>query len=273
MIRSRLQTQRSELKYIVPESQAARVRTFVRSRLELDAFGAQQPDLSYPVHSLYLDSPEMALHQSTINGERNRYKLRIRFYENRPEAPVYFEIKRRRDEAIFKERTPVPREAVEAVVSGRIPPRELLALANPAHERALFNFCRHVNELRARPVAHVAYQREAWLSRGHNRLRVTFDRNVRSSLEPNTRLDPELVNPVSTFGKGVVLELKFTGEFPAWMREMVQACGLRQCSAAKYVDGILRMEERRLLAPVSLRPPAASQRRLRLASLARAAAF
>ncbi len=263
VIQSRLQTQRSELKYIITEMQAARVRAFVQSYLELDPYGARQSDHSYPVHSLYLDSPDLKLHQSTINGERNRFKLRVRFYENRPGAPVYCEIKRRENKAILKERFAVSREGLNAVLAGRIPPRDTLMLEQANEERALHNFCRHVNDLRARPIAHVAYRREAWLSHGHNRLRVTFDREVRSSVEPTARLEADLLDPILVFGDNVVLELKFTGEFPRWMREMVQACGLLQCSAAKYVDGILRMEEVQKTTAAVLRPKTLLARRRR----------
>lgn len=245
-----LQTQRLELKYIVPEELIKRVRDFVRPHLVLDPFGQSQPDLSYPVHSLYLDSQNFALHQSTINGDRNRYKLRIRFYENRPGAPVFLEIKRREDNAIYKERCAVARDGVQDVAAGRLPLREHLANPTPGSEHALQNFTKLVNSLRAGPVAHVSYRREAWSTPDCNRCRVTFDRNVTTSPENSYRFDPGHHNPVSVFGPAIVLELKFTGRFPRWMADMVRIFGLRQCSAAKYVDGLVRMEEMRILEPI-----------------------
>ncbi|MFO8027291.1 MAG: polyphosphate polymerase domain-containing protein [Opitutales bacterium] len=243
MVESRLQTQRLELKYIIPEDLADRIRDFLLPFLEIDAFGARQADRSYPVHSLYLDSPDLHTYHSTINGDRNRYKLRIRFYEGRPGAPVFFEIKRRQDNAIYKQRCAVLREAVDEVIAGALPDRRCLVKDGPDEEGALYTFCRLVNQLQARPVAHVAYRREAWYSHGNNRTRVTMDRNVRSCREPSVRLDARLTDPVAVFGDGVVLELKFTGRFPDWMRELVQVFGLEPCSAAKYVDGIVRIKE------------------------------
>lgn len=245
-----LQTQRLELKYIVPERIIERVRDFVRPHLVLDSFGRSQPDRSYSVHSLYLDSKTFVLHQSTINGDRNRYKLRIRFYENRPGSPIFPEIKRREDNAIYKERCAVSREGLADIAAGRLPLREHLVDPSPESERALFNFTRLVNSLHAGPVAHVSYRREAWSTPDSNRCRVTFDRNVTTSPENTFRFDPGHTNPVSVFGSAVVLELKFTGRFPAWMRDMVRIFDLRQCSAAKYVDGLVRMEELRILEPI-----------------------
>src|SRR5258708_36394583 len=88
-----LQLQRLELKYLINEPIAAGVRSFVSSYLDLDHFGSQLPNLSYPVHSLYLDSDSLALYRQTICGEPNRFKLRVRYYSSSPAAPAYPEIK------------------------------------------------------------------------------------------------------------------------------------------------------------------------------------
>jgi hypothetical protein len=243
MSNSELQAQRLELKYIIPERVAVSIRDFLLPYLEMDSFGASQPDCSYPVHSLYLDSPELALYHSTLNGDRNRYKLRIRFYEGRPQAPVYLEIKRRDDGSIYKERCAVEREAVAEIVAGRLPDRRDLVKGDATAERALANFCRHLNQIQAEPMAHVAYRREAWLSEGSNRVRVTMDRQVQSCREPSIRLDAQLTNPITVFGDEVVLELKFTGRFPSWMGDLVRVFNLKQCSAAKYVDGMVKIKD------------------------------
>ncbi|TVR50686.1 MAG: polyphosphate polymerase domain-containing protein [Puniceicoccaceae bacterium] len=255
-----MQTQRFELKYVIPDALAVQIRDFLAPYMEMDPYGARQPDLSYPVHSLYLDSGDLALHQSTINGDKNRFKLRVRFYENRPAAPVYFEIKRRENNAIYKERCAVRRHVVPEIIAGRLPRRDDFVSACPEDERALHNFCTLMNRLVARPVAHVAYRREAWLSEGANRLRITFDRQVRSCPERTACLEPEMERPVLVFGNEVVLELKFTGRFPTWMRDLVQVFGLRQCSAAKYVDGIVRMEELDRPLPAATAPVIPSHR-------------
>src|SRR5262245_25542842 len=120
MAQDRLQLQRFELKYIVRAQTALAVRNFVGPYLELDEFGATHPDFSYPVHSLYLDSDGLDLYWHTINGNKNRYKLRLRFYEDQHAAPVYFEIKRRMNDAILKQRGAVRREAVTALMAGHL---------------------------------------------------------------------------------------------------------------------------------------------------------
>lgn len=129
-----MQLSRLELKYQISPELALAVRDFVGSYLEIDEFGATRPNLSYPVHSLYLDSPDLATYRHTINGNKNRFKLRLRFYENRPGASVYFEIKRRMNNAILKQRArALRREAVERVLGGRLPGPDDLASRDPKH--------------------------------------------------------------------------------------------------------------------------------------------
>ena len=233
-----MQLQRFELKYIVDEEVALATRSFVSSYLEIDEYGATRPNLSYPVHSLYLDSSTLVLYWHTINGNKNRYKLRVRFYEDRPTAPVYFEIKRRMNDAILKQRGAVHREASGPILAGQLPEAMHLVSNEPRNLVALQRFSQLMLEHNARPCAHVSYLREAWISSRDNSIRVTMDRQVRCSPEFTAELRSEDTIARPVFGNKVVLELKFTGRFPDWFRELVRIFGLAQCSAAKYADGI-----------------------------------
>lgn len=243
-----MQLQRLELKYHISEEKALAVRDFLSSYLEIDEFGATRPNLSYPVHSLYLDSPGLATYHHTINGNKNRYKLRLRFYENRPNAPVYFEVKRRMNTAILKQRGSVHREAVPRVLAGQFPAPTDLASNDPKHIAGIQRFLTLMTELQARPKVHIYYQREAWISRQDNSVRVTLDRDVRFEPDPTCALRTEMTNPIVVFPNDVILELKFTGRFPDWWIELVRVFNLHQGSAAKYADGIVKWGEHALLA-------------------------
>lgn len=243
MAADRLQLQRFELKYVIDEPTALAVRDFVASFLDIDEFGATLPQLSYPVHSLYLDSDDLKLYYSTINGDKNRYKLRLRFYENRPDAPVFFEIKKRTNNTISKQRGGVRRSAVENLLNGQIPEHGDLISKDPKQLLAIQNFCRLMTSIQAKPKAHIYYLREAWISRMDNSVRVTMDRNVMCDPEPTARLCTNLLNPIAVFGDKIILELKFTTRFPDWFKELVRVFGLMQCGAAKYVDGVTNVGE------------------------------
>lgn len=244
MAEDQMQLQRHELKYLISEAVAVEIRHFIASFLEIDEFGASRPDLSYPVHSLYLDSPLLATYWHTINGDKNRYKLRVRFYDDRPESPVFLEIKRRMNDAILKQRGALRRGFIDSFLNGQLPDNSMIASKDPKQAGAVMRFHGLMLKHQARPTAHVSYMREAWISPNDNSIRVTMDRNVLCGPESTTLFKSEVNDPVCVFGRKVVLELKFTGRFPNWFRDLVQSFGLMQCSAAKYADGIALKGER-----------------------------
>src|SRR5439155_27009444 len=151
MRRDRMQQQRFELKYLIPEETALLVRDFVRSYLEMDEFSVGRPNYSYPVHSLYLDSDDLKLYWRTINGDKNRFKLRLRYYSVNQESPVFFEIKRRMNNCILKQRGGVRQDAIEPLLTGQLPEAEHLVSKAPNHLVAVQRFWHHMNELHAMP--------------------------------------------------------------------------------------------------------------------------
>ncbi|MDB6037271.1 MAG: hypothetical protein JWM99_1112 [Verrucomicrobiales bacterium] len=246
MIPDRFQHQRFELKYVISESLALCIREFVSGYLELDEFGATMPNYSYPVHSLYLDSRDLRTYRSTVSGDKNRFKLRLRYYDDSPETPIFFEIKRRMNTTILKERGGVKRASVKTLLAGQLPCVDDLVSNRPSHMAGLQRFAHLMTALNAEPKVHVAYLREAWISRHDNSIRVTLDRHVQCDLDPTARLDTQSVNPVVVFNGLVILELKFTNRFPDWFNHLVATFGLAQAGAAKYVGGVELLGEQRV---------------------------
>ncbi len=238
MPRDRMQRQRFEQKYMLDENQAVDLRPFLLAQMELDENGVGKPDFSYPVHSLYLDSSGLATFWSTINGDKNRYKLRLRFYNEHPDSPVFFEIKRRVNNCILKQRAGVRKEAVPSLLAGQMPGPEHLLRDDSKSLVAIQNFVKLADGLQARPLAHVAYLREAYVNPRNDNVRVTLDRAVRTEARPEASFHTAIRNPSLPFGDRVILELKFTDRFPEWCRHLVAHFGLMQCGAAKYCEGL-----------------------------------
>ena len=232
-----LMESRYELKYLIPNAQALRVREFVQQHLEVDEYGACQPNLSYPVHSVYLDSDDWKIYWRTINGDKNRFKLRVRYYNESPRTPVFFEIKRRMKDVILKSRCAVKRGGEQAVLAGHVPDPEFLVSTHPADLFALERFLELMLELDAKPKAHVAYLREAYVSPYNNEVRLTMDRAVKCVPRFDGRLITTMEDPFVCTTDTVILELKFTERFPNWYRDLVRSFNCFQTGAAKYVEG------------------------------------
>lgn len=233
----KLQRQRFELKYFVSEEKAQQIRFYVQSFLKCDAFGITQPRRSYLVHSIYLDSNNLRTYQDTMNGNRNRFKLRIRYYDHE-NSPVFFEIKRRYNKVIRKKRAQVHREAIPELLGGQIPALHHLVHHNTEQMDALSHFCTLLNRLNARPNVHVSYFREAYEQETTGSVRVTFDRNVQSRKVSDFEMVTGVPQNRPVFGNTVIFEIKFTDTFPPWLKELTQLYHLQQTSAAKYVDSI-----------------------------------
>lgn len=231
------QRQRFELKYRISESKAQEIRFFVENYLDCDLNGVNKPNRSYTVHSLYLDSPGLNTYYRTVNGDRNRYKLRLRYYSSE-NSPIFFEIKQRRNRVIHKKRAQVYRNVIQDLLDGHVPTKKHLVEQSDEQLNALEHFSLLRGKLQATPKIHITYLREAYQDRDSNEVRVTIDRDVRSSRVRHNGFETEQSVTMPTFGPTVILELKFTNRFPDWLNELTQRFNLRCESASKYVDSI-----------------------------------
>ncbi|MCX5714610.1 MAG: pyridoxal-phosphate dependent enzyme, partial [Candidatus Omnitrophica bacterium] len=89
----RLLASRYEKKYFVNERTALQIRDYLTQYLDLDENSIGKPNFSYPIHSLYLDSPDLKCYYDTKEGNKNRFKLRVRYYDGNPDSPAHFEVK------------------------------------------------------------------------------------------------------------------------------------------------------------------------------------
>jgi hypothetical protein len=230
-----LQSSRFELKYVISEGCARAVRDFALSYLEPDEHADPSQGFEYAVHSLYLDNPSLALCRATMQGHKNRFKLRIRFYDDLPDSPVYLEVKRRLNDVILKQRCAVRRSSVARILAGHFPAPEDVLDTSPRGHAALQHFLDLKTRIYADGQVFVCYRREAYVTETNNSVRLTFDRRLHGapydgcgSLKYNgDRVYPEV--------GGVVLELKFTDRFPVWMGHLVRTFNLERRSMAKYV--------------------------------------
>ena len=245
MAADRMQQQRFELKYLINEEMALRVRDFVRCYIDFDEYSVGKPDYSYPVHSLYLDSDDLKLYWETINGVKNRYKLRLRYYDTSAKSPVFFEIKRRMNNCIMKQRGGVRQQFVPYLLSGHLPQEDHLLSKAPKQMVALQRFCELMNAIHAKPKVHIFYMREAYVS-SNDQVRVTIDRKVYGEENLDTTITTAMKNPVMSFENTVILELKFTNRFPDWFRDLVRMANVMQCGAAKYVESIQGLGHKRV---------------------------
>jgi hypothetical protein len=226
---------RFEMKYQISELKAAAVEKYIQPYLHPDRYCKLQPTGSYPIVSLYLDSADLKLCRESLTGKKNRFKLRIRGYNDDPGYPKFFEIKRRLNTTIIKDRQRVSHRDVERLLSGGALPEQYYSTEQESLKQFLF----YLNCMKARPLIQVQYTRRAYEGNSENRVRVTFDRGLcfRICDKPAVTLGGPgwQRHPVND----VILEIKFTSRFPAWLTRMVRCMELQQQSFSKYANCVI----------------------------------
>ncbi len=227
---------RYELKYLISEAKAAAVDHYIRPFLEYDRYSKLQRGGMYPIVSLYCDSPDMQLCCETLTGLKNRFKLRIRSYTDEPEYPRFFEIKRRINRVILKSRARVMDEDVAPLLAGRQLPQR----GYTTDEAALNQFQLYTASINAGPAVLIRYMRQAFENTSENRVRVTFDRDLcyKVTKKAEVRLGGSGWHRNILTEGYVILEIKFTGTFPAWLSRLAALFDLEARSVSKFATSI-----------------------------------
>jgi len=237
---------RHELKYRVSESQAAAIVEYIRPHMHPDIHSA---DGVYPLVSLYLDSDDLRFCRESLEGVKNRYKLRIRSYSAGSDKPCFFEIKRRINRTIVKSRARVAPRDMASTLAGTLQPSS----SSNDERRNLEQFLFYKRRVGAGPVLRVRYLRRAFESNLGDYVRVTLDRELclNVTYTPTVGLngagwhrDPQ---------PGVILEVKFTGRCPMWLSRMARTFGLQHKSLSKYTILVRRACELRFHSPAAMR--------------------
>jgi hypothetical protein len=242
---------RYEMKYVLPTSQRDRVLEIAQANIKPDmhaqdvskslgdALGREPVDgaRGYVVHSLYLDTPTLDDYTERLEDARIRRRFRIRTYgAHGQRQPVYLEAKRKWEDRVIKQRTRIS----DADTWGSYPePRPWTRLAaemegpyGPGARR----FAEVADSLGMVPVSCVHYVREVYVdpAPGGEKTRLTLDYGITATVKPSA-LDLYGADDIglipNTF---TVLELKFDGSMPGWMRGLVTRLGLRAESVSKF---------------------------------------
>jgi hypothetical protein len=227
---------RHEMKYHIPESTAEAITQFIKPCIQMDRYSKLHRNGDYPIVSLYLDSNDLKLCKESLLGHKNRFKLRIRSYTDEPDYPRFLEIKRRMNTVIIKSRARVMSMDVSNLLAGLpLPPQNYTADTETINQFQLY-----VNSIQAKPAVLIRYMRRAYEDDSLNRVRVTFDRELAYCVTnlPEIRLAGRgWRKNLFTIG-GVILEIKFTDNYPLWLSQMIKCFNLRQRSISKYASSI-----------------------------------
>jgi len=214
---------RHELKHYINVADYAQLRTRLRAVAELDSNSLD--DGGYMVRSLYLDNYSDKVVLEKLSGLSRREKFRLRYY-NGDTSLIKLERKSKANRLSYKESEPITADQCTELLTGKYDS------FNKPDAELFMNLYTKIHYQNLRPRSIVEYRREAYVYRAGN-VRVTFDSDIRTSNYTSGFLSPSLTTiPASG---AIVLEIKFTGFLPDFIRDVLQIGYRNQTEFSKYV--------------------------------------
>jgi SPX domain protein involved in polyphosphate accumulation len=230
---------RYEYKYFVPYEQLQKLRSIIAPLMDLDDY-AREHGGEYTVRSIYFDTPDWDCYFQKVSGVKRRNKVRLRGYNGgNVGTEVFFEIKKKVDEPLYKNRASLTYEEAQQVLLGKsLEEVEFAANGKRDAVEDARRFLYHLHARQMRPVITVIYEREPYQTifiDRENDLRITLDKNLRAVAWPSPGELFEERHPYPVESRRFILEIKFNRYLPNWVKAVVSSLGLTKCSASKYV--------------------------------------
>ena len=215
---------RHEYKYVSSLEKIELIKSSVQSIMDLDAHAGELGE--YSVRSVYFDDYYDTCYYDNINGTDPREKFRIRIY-NANSSKINLELKIKQKSKTKKLSCGLSKELCEEILGGNIP------YINAIDSSLYRKFILQLQTRRLQPKIIVEYDRIPYVYADGN-VRVTFDKNIRSSVQCADFLQKELFfRPVMERGKHL-MEVKFDEFLPDFIDCLVTNEELKQDTFSKY---------------------------------------
>ncbi|MDE6762333.1 MAG: polyphosphate polymerase domain-containing protein [Oscillospiraceae bacterium] len=185
---------------------------------------------SYFVRSLYFDDPQDKALREKLDGNCDREKFRIRFYDMN-DGFIRLEKKSKRSGLCMKRSAPLTRKMVDRLLVGDY------AFLAEENDPLLTELYAKMSGGLLRPKLTVDYERKAYVFPAGN-VRVTFDYNIRSDENIAALFDPApAAFNVPSACSAVIMEIKYDEFLPQFIADILQLDGRQTGAFSKYAAG------------------------------------
>ncbi len=211
---------RYEKKYVISQTQYENFMSDLREYIVEDRYA------SYTICNIYYDTPCYELIQKSITKPFYKEKLRLRSYgAAKEDGAVFLEIKKKSDGIVYKRRKQMPLSVAKEYVQGGAKPENGGQIGQ---ELDWFLRCYQIV-----PKVYIAYDREAYVGKEDDRLRVTFDRSIRYR-EDRLDLAEDTQGILLLPEEQLVMEIKIPDSFPFWLARLLSKHKIYPTSFSKY---------------------------------------
>ena len=222
---------RFEKKYILNNLQVEQLKHRLSPIMKLD------PILSgkefYSIRSLYFDDYKDTCLKQVINGISERYKYRIRFYNDNTDY-IVLEKKYKINNMTKKTSVQITKEIVDGIFKGNF-------VISKDNNKLLNEFYLMIRTRGFKPVVIIDYDRIPYVYDA-GCVRVTLDYNLSCSYDFDNLFSDEIRRiPLMEEGN-TILEVKYNDFIPDYIRFCLQLDGLYRTSYSKYGNGRLAIK-------------------------------
>jgi len=214
---------RSEIKYALPLHECSILKDKLSKLMLPDPHNGSS---GYSIRSLYYDTMYDTDLVEKLDGTELRRKVRLRCYDP-TQGGAKLELKQKQGNLQLKRSLSLSRSDAQAVARGDYSP--LLF-----HPEPFAAECYGLIQTRFyRPKVIVEYKRTAFIAR-ENDVRITFDTDITATEACLDLFDPHLLLHPVRDPYNVVLEVKYNGFLPGYIKEMLQSANVSPVSIGKY---------------------------------------
>ncbi|APH06817.1 polyphosphate polymerase domain-containing protein [Bacillus weihaiensis] len=214
---------RTELKHELSKMDCYLLRNRLKHVMEVDPYANK--DGKYFIRSVYFDNFDNKVLTQKKEGHYGRDKFRVRLYDFNTSL-LNLEKKSKRNNLTYKQKCPITIEEYEQMRVGDIAWME-------NDERSLLReLYIEMKMYHIKPMTVVDYEREVFIYHYGN-VRVTFDRDIKTSFRNNDVLNVDLPI-IETNSDVVILEVKYDEFLPDVIKKLLQIGNRRRGTYSKY---------------------------------------
>lgn len=215
---------RHEFKYFCDIGQMETLRQRIEHLIPLDSHTKENGE--YTIRSLYFDNYANRCYYENESGTDPREKYRIRIYNGSSER-ISLECKRKERGKTLKTSCRITLEQCKQLMNG-LPVEDI-----DFQQEVLRKLSVLIKTQLYRPVVIVEYERIPFVYKYGN-VRITFDKNIRSSSSIDKFFDKDIQNRPIMFSGNHLLEVKYDEFLPDFIKQSLQLSNLRQTAFSKY---------------------------------------
>lgn len=213
--------ERVEAKYILDRKTCRNVLKDISQHIVADVYPHSD------ITSIYFDSDDFRLIRHSLDKPDYKEKLRLRCYgEVNENSQVFMEIKKKYDGITYKRRQDMDyRQAMKYVVFDRMPVDSQIMKE--------IDYCRNGSDSQLNPKCLINYQRDSYACLDDENLRITFDYDIRFTLDDLVLTNRNYQGKLLDDDK-VILEIKMLHNMPLWLSATLDRYQLYPASYSKY---------------------------------------